>query len=553
MASLFGWEIQRKTDADEKSDPNNTKGQQFAPPASDDGALAVMDVGTHNTFLDVDGTISSEIQLLTRYREMSLQPEIAKAIDDIVNEVIAYDEKAPLVSLNMDNLKDEIPDRLRDVISNEFDNILRLYDFNNSAYEIVRRWYIDGRMYYQALIDIKNPTAGIQELRYIDPRLIHKVRKIKRSPAKNGTQASVITKITEYYVYRDKAQAIKPMNTTTNYYQGTDSVKISKDAIIHATSGLMDPTNTTVLSYLHKANRPLNQLRAIENASVINRLVRAPMRRKFTVEMGALPKAKGEQYLRDQMTKYKNKLTYDSTTGTLKDNRHFMTMLEDFWFASRRGIKSVDVENLQGAGDWKDIDDLTYFKEQLLQSLNIPVERLMPTDAFNLGRPSQTTREELKFSKFISRLRLRFNVLFKSALSKQLILKGILNEEECLELMSKIAFDYKHDNYFAELKQGEIDQNRFNSLALVEPFVGKYVSQGWVKRNVLHQTDEEMEQEELEMQNDIIMDVNKTVFQMEQQIKAGVAPQQMGQDNQDQGVNPDTLGAPPQAPQGQQG
>src|SRR5574337_294780 len=350
MASLFGWEIQRKTDADEKFDPNNTKGQQFAPPASDDGALAVMDVGTHNTFLDVDGTISSEIQLLTRYREMSLQPEIAKAIDDIVNEVIAYDEKAPLVSLNMDNLKDEIPDRLRDGISNEFANILRLYDFNNSAYEIVRRWYIDGRMYYQALIDIKNPTAGIQELRYIDPRLIHKVRKIKRSPAKNGTQASVITKITEYYVYRDKAQAIKPMNTTTNYYQGTDSVKISKDAIIHATSGLMDPTNTTVLSYLHKANRPLNQLRAIENASVINRLVRAPMRRKFTVEMGALPKAKGEQYLRDQMTKYKNKLTYDSTTGTLKDNRHFMTMLEDFWFASRRGIKSVDVENLQGAG-----------------------------------------------------------------------------------------------------------------------------------------------------------------------------------------------------------
>lgn len=522
MARVFGWSISRKDDAPQE---DATKSQSFSAPASDDGAVQLADSGVRNTFIDIDGSIESETQLITKYRELSLQPELAAAIDDIVNEMVAYDDKAPLVTLNLDNLEDELPDNVKKILNAEFDNVLRLYDFNNSAYEIVRRWYIDGRMYYQALIDPQHPELGIQELRYIDPRLIRKVRIVKREPAKNGTQTTIVKKVVEYYVYREKANMAKPMSTSIGFGQGTNAVKISKDAIVHATSGLMDPTNTTVLSYLHKSNRPLNQLRAIEDASIINRLVRAPMRRKFTLEIGSLPKAKGEQYLREQMTAYKNKLTYDSSTGGLKDSRHFMTMLEDFWFASRRGVKTMDVENMQGAADWDDIDDLTYFREQLMRSLNIPITRLQPGDAFSLGRPSEITRDELKFSKFVSRLRLRFSAIFKSALTKQLILKGIMNEEECKEVMSKLAFDYKRDNFFTELKAAEIIQTRFNNLTIIDPFIGKFVSSNWVKRNVLQQTDEEIEQQAGEMQQDIINDVQMQALQLEMQAKAGLLPE----------------------------
>lgn len=529
MANILGWSIVRNSEEPQA----NTKAQSFSAPAADDGAVQIADSGIRNTFIDIDGAIESEAQLLTRYRELSLQPELAAAIDDIVNEVVAYDEKSPLVTLNMEDLEKELPARIRDIITQEFDNVLRLYDFNNAAYEIVRRWYIDGRMYYQVLIDADHPELGIQELRYIDPRLIRKVRIVKREPSKNGTQTTIVKKVIEYYIYREKANAVKPMNTSINYAQGVDAIKISKDAIVHATSGLMDPTNTTVLSYLHKANRPLNQLRAIEDASVINRLVRAPMRRKMTLEVGSLPKAKAEQYLREQMVNYKNKLTYDSSTGGLKDSRHFMTMLEDFWLPARRGVKSLDVENLQGAADWDDLDDLNYFREQLMHALNIPVTRLTPGDAFSLGRPTEITRDELKFAKFISRLRLRFSVLFKSALSKQLILKGILNEEECKEVMAKIAFDYKRDNFFTELKQAEITQTRFNNLTLLQPFVGTYVSEQWVKKNILQQEDEEIEQMSAEMQEDIAVNIKRQALTMEMQAAAGILPP------------PDETGKPP--------
>lgn len=492
MTKFFGWSIVRRDDS--QSDDNK---QQFAPPTKDDGAVQLVDSGIRNTFLDIDGSIKTEAELITRYRELSLQPEINSAIDDIINECVAYDEKANLVALNLDMLPTKYNDRIRELISNEFETILKLYDFNNSAYEIIRRWYIDGRMYYYALIDKQHPEDGIQELRYIDPRQMRKVRVVKQEISKDGSQQTLVKKVQEYFLYSEKGFAAKSMSTTG--YQNNKSVKISKDAIVHATSGLMDPTNTTVLSYLHKASKPLNQLRAIEDASVINRLVRAPMRRIFTVEVGSLPKAKGEQYLKDQMTLYKNKLTYDSTTGAIKDNRHFMTMLEDFWFPSRQGNQTTKVETLQGASDWHDLDDLTYFREQLLSALNVPVSRLQPGAPFNIGRASEITRDELKFAKFIARLRLRFSTVFKSALTKQLILKKILTEEECKEIMSLIAFDYKRDNFFSELKDSEILQNRVGTLNLVQPYVGVYYSQDWVKKNVLHQDEEEIKEQAEQM------------------------------------------------------
>src|SRR6185312_5061682 len=522
MAKIFGWSIKRNDTQDDDSK------QQFAPPTTDDGAVQLVDSGIRNTFLDIDGAVKTEAELITRYRELSLQPEINSAIDDIINECVAYDEKADLVALNLDMLPVQYNDRIKELISNEFETILKLYDFNNSAYEIIRRWYVDGRMYYYALIDKKHPEAGIQELRYIDPRQMRKVRVVKQEVSKDGSQQTLVKKVTEYFLYSEKGFAVKPMSSTG--YQSNKAIKISKDAIVHATSGLMDPTNTTVLSYLHKASKPLNQLRAIEDASVINRLVRAPMRRIFTVEVGSLPKAKGEQYLKDQMTKYKNKLTYDSSTGAIKDNRHFMTMLEDFWFPSRQGNQTTKVDTLQGASDWHDLDDLTYFREQLLSALNVPVSRLQPGAPFNIGRASEITRDELKFSKFIARLRLRFAIIFKSALTKQLILKKILTEEECKEVMSLVAFDFKRDNFFSELKDAEILQNRVGTLQLVHPFVGIYYSMQWVKKNVLHQDEEEIKQQAREMASEPPpMQLDQMMGGGMQQLPQDISPPQQNQ------------------------
>jgi len=516
---IFGWSIARKNDPSE--DENK---QAFSPPTTDDGAVQLVDSGIRNTFLDIDGSIKTEAELITRYRELSLQPEISSALDDIINECVAYDEKANLVALDLDLLPKQYNDRIKQLIMDEFEVVLKLYDFNNAAYEIMRRWYIDGRMYYYALIDKRHPEDGIQELRYIDPRQMRKVRVVKQEVSKDGSQQTLIKKVQEYFLYSEKGFAAKPMSTTG--YQNNKSIKISKDAIVHATSGLMDPTNTTVLSYLHKASKPLNQLRAIEDASIINRLVRAPLRRVFTIEVGSLPKAKGEQYLKDQMTKYKNKLTYDSTTGGIKDNRHFMTMLEDFWFPSRQGNQTTKVENLQGAADWNDLDDLTYFREQLLNSLNVPVTRLQPGAPFNLGRPSEITRDELKFAKFIARLRLRFSIIFKSALTKQLILKKILTEEECKEVMAMIGFDFKHDNFFAELKDAEILQNRIGTLNLAQPYVGTYYSMNWVRKNILHQDEEEIKAMVKEMASE------PPPLQLDQMM--GSPPQQIPDQNQQQ-------------------
>ena len=487
---IFGWQIQKKEEAPLEI---------FSPEDKDDGASIVVDSGVHNTFLDMDGTVKSAIELITRYRELSLQPEIESAIDDIINEMIAYDDNPNLIEINLDGLDKKVyTEKLQDIIRAEYQNVLDLYDLNHSAYEIVRRWYIDGRLYYYTVVDLKKPQDGIQKVRYIDPRKLRKIRVVKKIPGPDRRMGEMVQEKDEYYLYSENSKGAQ--NSPAQGYGGTtNTIKISTDSIVQVTSGLLDPNNSVVLSYLHKASKPLNQLRAIEDASVINRLVRAPLRRVFNVEVGTLPKAKAEQYLRDQMVKYKNKLTYDASSGAIKDNRHFMTMLEDYWFAKRAGTATTSVENLQGGDNFSVTDDLAYFLDRLYRSLNVPVSRLKDESGFSLGRPTEITRDELKFSKFISRLRLRFSVLLSETLKKQLILKNVISPDEANALFQKINFDFKHDVYFTELKEAEITNSRVASLTAIDPFVGKYFSREWVKTDILRQTEDDIKKESKQM------------------------------------------------------
>lgn len=896
MARIFGWQITKKEEAPLEI---------FSPEDKDDGASIVVDSGVHNTFLDMDGTVKSAIELITRYRELSLQPEIESAIDDIINEMIAYDDNPNLIEINLDGLDKKVyTEKLQDIIRAEYQNVLDLYDLNHSAYEIVRRWYIDGRLYYYTVVDLKKPQDGIQKVRYIDPRKLRKIRVVKKIPGPDRRMGEMVQEKDEYYLYSENSKGAQ--NSPAQGYGGTtNTIKISTDSIVQVTSGLLDPNNSVVLSYLHKASKPLNQLRAIEDASVINRLVRAPLRRVFNVEVGTLPKAKAEQYLRDQMVKYKNKLTYDAclsmdtkiplldgrvltltemqneyesgkqmwaysvdpnsgkvapglvsfagvtkydqevmritfdngkslvvtpdhkfptwkrgivkaedlrvgesmmplnrrrkniqgyvnetkryqyeqvfdhasgkwaythrlvskwkddasvpnettfdtmfdglkkstihhidfnhfnntpdnltrmyckdhlayhgahsremavlgigflgmsaddrkriqieanethwnlyrtdpdyasryvnaiksgwsdesrakltdlgrertsdptfiekwhrtsndirwgdsnarekhsrihsaeypvsaieyvkghngtkasvvtalnnnaafidefvtlnagkpihnksfdqfngndvvrmratenrfhnhkitsieylvekidvgtltidreekyhnyhtfatdseifvcnSSGAIKDNRHFMTMLEDYWFAKRAGTATTSVENLQGGDNFSVTDDLAYFLDRLYRSLNVPVSRLKDESGFSLGRPTEITRDELKFSKFISRLRLRFSVLLSETLKKQLILKNVISPDEANALFQKINFDFKHDVYFTELKEAEITNSRVASLTAIDPFVGKYFSREWVKTDILRQTEDDIKKESKQM------------------------------------------------------
>ena len=496
MAELFGYTIKS----------NDTKKQDlesFAPEVKDDGAMVVQSGGVMGTYLDLEGAVKTEAELVTRYREMSLQPEVDYAIDDIVNEMIAYDAPDTLVKINLDNV--DYSDSIKNKIKKEFDEIVRLLDFNNNAYDLCRRFYIDGRMYYHAIIDNKNPDEGIQELRYIDPRKIRKIRETvsKRVGNNQPSAADVLKTKREYYVYSDRGWAIK--NTNTQGYQAATGIRVAADSVIQVTSGLMDKTNSMVLSYLHKAIKPLNQLRAMEDASVIYRLVRAPERRIFYIDVGSLPKAKAEQYLRDMMTKHKNKLVYDAQTGEIRDDRKFMTMLEDYWLPRREGGRGTEISTLPGGQNLGQMEDVEYFLNKLYKSLGVPTSRLQQDGgAFNMGRSSEITRDELKFSKFVDRLRMRFAILFKKALIKQLILKRVISEEESDIVEQNITFDFQHDNYFAELKETEIIRERMALLQDVDPFVGKYFSVEWVKRKILRQTEDEMKAMQLQMDKDAV-------------------------------------------------
>jgi len=485
---LFGFTIKRK----EEELPQAVAVTQpsFVPPVNDDGAVIVSGGGVVGTYVDLEGTARTEAELITRYRQLSLQSEIETAVEEIVGEMISYDSNQEQVNINLDDL--EFSKSLKDKITDEFDEVKKLLDFSSSGFDIIRRWYIDGRLYYHVIIDTNNPQDGIKELRYIDPRKIRKIREIKKDKKTVAVQ-------NEYYMYNDKGFQAKEVTSSTN------GLRIARDSIVLVSSGLLDENNSYVLSYLHKAIKPMNQLRMLEDASVIYRLTRAPERRVFYIDVGNLPKMKAEQYLADMMQRHKNRLVYDATTGEVRDDRKFMTMTEDFWIPRREGGKGTEIQTLPPGANLGQMEDVVYFQKRLYQSLHVPVTRLNSEQGFSLGRSAEITREELRFSKFIDRLRMKFSVLFKDALGKQLVLKGIVAQEELLDIMSKVKFDYVQDGYFTELKESEIITNRVNTVKNMEDMIGVYYSRNFVRKKVLRLSDDDIEQMEKENGEDPIL------------------------------------------------
>ena len=473
---LFGFTIS-KTKEEKDSETIKT----FVPPAHDDGAVEVAAGGVYGTYVDLEGTSKSEGDLVSRYRTMAMQPECDSAIEDIVNEAVVIDDAVPL-DIKLDYL--EYSDNIKNKIREEFHNVLKLLEFNARGYDIFKQWYIDGRLYYHIMVSEKKPREGIKELRKIDPRKIKKVRE-KITATDPRTKVVVEKGYNEYYVYY--AKGVPGAGT------GTSGIRVAKDAVCHVTSGLVDPNNQFVLGYLHKAIKPLNQLRMLEDATVIYRLSRAPERRIFYIDVGNLPPAKAEQYLANMMAKYKNRLVYDATTGEVRDDRKFMTMLEDFWLPRREGGRGTQIDTLPGGTNLGEMDDVDYFRRKLYKSLNVPVTRMEAENQFNLGRATEITRDELKFTKFIKRLRNRFTHLFDNLLEIQLVLKGIINRKDWAKIRENISFEFSHDNYFAELKEAEIIRERLNLASEIDQFVGKYYSLGWIRKNVLQMTEEEIE------------------------------------------------------------
>tara|TARA_A100001011_G_scaffold368251_1_gene422373 strand:- start:4146 stop:5678 length:1533 start_codon:yes stop_codon:yes gene_type:complete len=459
----------------------------FVPPSQDDGAIAINEGGAFGTTVDLDNRIKSETALITKYREMALQPEAEKAIDDIVNEAIIIDDNKMPIDLNLDEIE-ELSDDIKELIRDEFEHCLKLLKMNTKGYDVFRNWYVDGKIFYHIVIDLKSPRLGIKELRFIDPRKIKKIKKPVRSRKTVEQTASTLgkevlnKKFEEFYLYQSKGSN-----------DSNSGIKIAPDAIAYCHSGVMDTRNYNILGHLHKAIKPLNQLRMLEDATVIYRLARAPERRIFYIDVGNLPKQKAEQYLRDMMVKHKNKLVYDANTGEVRDDRKFLTMLEDYWLPRREGGRGTEITTLPGGQNLGELDDVQYFRRKLYESLNVPVSRLEQETQFNVGRASEITRDEIKFSKFVTRLRSKFSELFMVLLEKQLLLKGIMTFGEWNELKDQIKFDYQEDNHFSELRDAEVLRERLTLLQEIDQYTGKYFSTDWIKSNVLKQTDEEKE------------------------------------------------------------
>ena len=483
-------------------------------PALDDGAVTITQNAYYGTYVDLEGAVRNELELITRYREMANHPELEMAIDDIVNEAISHDESGKTVDIILDKLKQ--PEAVKKKIIAEFDNILKMLNFGNLSDDLFKRWYIDGRIYYHVVVDEKRPQEGIQELRYIDPRKIRKVREVKKDKDPK-TGADIIKSIAEYYVYSDRGAATQSYGSSVNA-----GLRIAPDSIINVNSGLMDAKNTFVISYLHKAIKPLNQLRMVEDAVVIYRLSRAPERRVFYIDVGNLPKGKAEQYLRDIMAKYRNKVVYDAQTGEMRDDRKHMSMLEDFWLPRREGGKGTEITTLPAGQNLGELEDVKYFRQKLLQSLNVPISRLEPQQGgmIGLGRTTEVTRDEVKFLKFIIRLRNKFSQIFDHALEKQCVLKGICTKEEWQEFKEQIYYNYVKDNNFTELRDAELLQNRLQTVAAVDPYMGRYFSAEWVKKNILQMSDEEIELMQKQMDEESEQGIGQPVNvpQQEQQV-----------------------------------
>lgn len=477
---LFGFEIKRaKAAATEKS---------FVAP-SDDGAVeSIRAGGYYGTYFDVEGIANTEEQLIKRYRDISMMSDVDMAIEDVVNESIAnLDDEKPL-TLNTDSVK--LSANVRKSIHEEFEHVLRLVDFNTRAQDYFRRWYIDGRIYFHKVIDTSKPKQGIKDLRYIDPRKIRKIREVKKEKDPK-TGVHFIKNINEYFIYDDKGIASKPGQYKSAQLDDK-ALKISKDAVAYCPSGLVDQDKNIPLSYLHKAIRPANQLRMMENAAVIYRITRAPERRVFYVDTGNLPKLKAEQYLKDIMDRYRNKLVYDASTGEIRDDKKFMSMLEDFWMPRREGGRGTEIQTLPAGQNLGEVGDIDYFQRKLYQALNVPVSRLEQQGGLNFGRSAEINRDELKFTKFISKLRRRFSVLFDDILKTQLVLKGIITEDDWLDIKEDIRYIFASDAYYTESKEQEILRSRIEVLNGVAPFVGQFFSKEYVQKEVLRMTDEQM-------------------------------------------------------------
>lgn len=488
MAEIFGFEITRKSEKEEAK-----KQKSFVAPLEDDGSSYVQASGGHfGQYVDLSGTegAKSEADLIRRYRDIAQNPECDAAIEDIVNESIVSDSSSAPVELVTDDL--DFPENIKKTIREEFENVVSLLQFNHYGHEIFRRWYVDGRLFYHIIVDEKNPKKGILELRSIDPTRIRKVKEIEKEkdPA---TGAELIKAIKEYYLYQD--------TTLTANNQG---LKISNDAIQYTTSGLLDPSRTKVLSYLHKAIKPVNQLRMMEDSLVIYRLSRAPERRIFYIDVGNLPKGKAEEYLKNVMQQYRNKLVYDANTGEVKDDRKHMSLLEDFWLPRREGGRGTEISTLPGGENLGQIDDIIYFQKKLYKSLNVPVNRLEQEAQFSLGRSTEISRDEVKFQKFVNRLRKKFSWLFLDILKTQLILKGIITEQDWKSIREDIVVDFIKDSAFSELKDAELVRERVQLLTELDQYVGQYYSMEWVRKNILMQSDEDIEQmkEQIETERD---------------------------------------------------
>ena len=489
MAELFGFNITR---VKPQTDPK----QQFSQPQAEDGTQVVAAGGFFGSYLDMEGTAKTEQDLIRRYREIALHPECDMAIEDIVNEAITSNENKQSVKVITDGLDYSSTIKVR--IEQEFADVLRLLQFNTRGHDLFRRWYVDGRIFFQKVIDAENTKNGITELKYLDPRKIKKIREVrKRRPEGmvSPTNINIADETVEYFVYNERG------------IQGSaaiQGIKIAVDTIAFCPSGMIDQNkNGLILSYLHKAIKPVNQLRMIEDAAVIYRIARAPERRIFKIDVGNLPKAKAESYLRDVMARYRNKLVYDASTGEIRDDRNYMSMLEDFWLPSREGGRGTDITTLPGGANLGEIADIEYFRAKLYRSLNVPVSRLEASQGFNLGRASEISRDELKFTKFVGRLRKKFTELFNDLLRTQLIIKGVISETEWPLIRDNIFYDFLQDGHFAELKNTEMMRERLNLAREVRDYVGKYFSVNYVRRNILKQTESEIKKMDAEIKKEI--------------------------------------------------
>ena len=483
MAELFGFKIERL------KSPTSDPRQNIVPPSADDGTQVVPAGGFFASYGGFDAGARNELDLIRRYREIALHPECDMAVEDIVNEAITSNENQQSVSLDL--TKVEYSNQIKEKIRQSFREVLLLLQFDIKGHDIFRRWYVDGRLYYHKIIDAESPRLGITELRYVDPRKIKKVREMKKGVPMPvpGMPFTAAGKFNEFYLFNEKG--IHPTAASN-----VGGIKIAPDSIMYCPSGLVDQTKNMVLSYLHKAIKPVNQLRMIEDAVVIYRIARAPERRIFYIDVGNLPKIKAEQYLRDIMSRYRNKLVYDASTGEIRDDRNYMSILEDFWLPRREGGRGTEITTLAGGQNLGEIADIEYFRQKLYRSLNVPISRLESGQGFNLGRAAEISRDELKFTKFVGRLRKKFTMLFHDLLKTQLVLKGIISIEEWDVLQQQITYSFLQDGFFAELKNSEIMRERVNLVREVEPYIGKYFSNEYVRTNILRQTDLDIEKQD---------------------------------------------------------